>query len=165
MILELSPGLQIPLIFKAFGQLIQLNLRRNDKIVSSQFQVWKHNAKGVTEELSQLNAPDLRYYLHKDHMASAAISFNRQRGLVLFLEKNLSCEKSSLYSLLFPFSRFYMKTCNMHLQCVTRNAFYKRNNYLLEVAWPGLFGERYTGDHTAAKRLCTVILAAGRPLR
>ncbi|KMQ86864.1 a disintegrin and metalloproteinase with thrombospondin motifs 2-like protein [Lasius niger] len=73
--------MQIPLTFEVFGQLIQLSLRRNDKIVSSEFQVWKHNARGVTEELSQLNAPDPCYYLHEDHIGSAAISFCQRHGL------------------------------------------------------------------------------------
>jgi hypothetical protein len=34
------------------------------------------------EELSQLNTPDLRYYVHKDHVGFAAISFNQKHGLV-----------------------------------------------------------------------------------
>ncbi|XP_011860405.1 PREDICTED: A disintegrin and metalloproteinase with thrombospondin motifs 2 [Vollenhovia emeryi] len=81
-------ALEIPLTFEAFGQLIQLNLRRNDNIVSPQFQVWKHNAKGITEELSQLSAPDPCHYLHKNHVGSAAISFCQEHGLhgLVFLE-------------------------------------------------------------------------------
>ncbi|XP_077269582.1 ADAMTS metallopeptidase stall [Temnothorax americanus] len=87
---------EIPLTFKAFGQLIQLNLRRNDNIASPQFQVWKHNAKGITEELSQLNAPDPCYYLHENRVGSAAISFC-QRGLhgLVFLE-NVTLEITPL---------------------------------------------------------------------
>ncbi|XP_029680560.1 A disintegrin and metalloproteinase with thrombospondin motifs adt-2 isoform X2 [Formica exsecta] len=90
-------ALEIPLTFKVFGQLIQLSLRRNDKIVSSDFQVWKHNARGVTEELSQLNAPDPCYYLHEDHIGSAAISFCQGHGLhgLVFLE-NVTLEITPL---------------------------------------------------------------------
>ncbi|XP_018405616.1 PREDICTED: A disintegrin and metalloproteinase with thrombospondin motifs 2 [Cyphomyrmex costatus] len=88
---------EIPLTFKVFGQLIQLNLRRNDNIVSPQFQVWKHNAKSITEELSQLNAPDPCYYLHKNHEGSAAISFCQEHGLhgLIFLE-NVTLEITPL---------------------------------------------------------------------
>ncbi|RLU15801.1 hypothetical protein DMN91_011557 [Ooceraea biroi] len=94
---DLNGAPEVPLIFKAFGQLIQLNLRRNDKIISPQFQVWKHNARGVTEELSQLSAPDLRYYLHEDHRGTAAINFNQERGLhgLVFLE-NVTLEIAPL---------------------------------------------------------------------
>ncbi|XP_011647364.1 A disintegrin and metalloproteinase with thrombospondin motifs adt-2 [Pogonomyrmex barbatus] len=88
---------EIPLTFKVFGQLIQLNLRRNDNIVSPQFQVWKHNIKGIKEELSQLSAPDLCYYLHKNHIGSAAISFCQEHGLhgLVFLE-NITLEITPL---------------------------------------------------------------------
>ncbi|XP_028045420.1 uncharacterized protein LOC114254100 [Monomorium pharaonis] len=84
---------KIPLTFKVFGQLIELNLRRNDNIVSSQFQVWKHNVNSSTEELSQLNIPDPCYYLHKSHIGSAAISFYQEHGLVSIFWRNLNRDR------------------------------------------------------------------------
>ncbi|XP_029161135.1 A disintegrin and metalloproteinase with thrombospondin motifs adt-2-like [Nylanderia fulva] len=88
---------EIPLTFEVFGQLIQLSLRRNDKIVSPEFQIWKHNTKGIIEELSQLNAPESCYYLHEDDIASAAISFCQEHGLhgLIFLE-NVTLEITPL---------------------------------------------------------------------
>jgi len=79
--------------------MVQLSLRRNDKIVSSEFQVWKHNARGVTEELSQLNAPAPCYYLHQDHIGSAAISYCQGHGLVSNISK-----KEKIYSFIHPLS-------------------------------------------------------------
>nr|XP_012214457.1 PREDICTED: A disintegrin and metalloproteinase with thrombospondin motifs 19-like isoform X2 [Linepithema humile] len=76
-----SGATKVPLTLKVFGKLIQLNLRRNDKIVASEFEIWKHNTKGVTEKLSQLNTPDPCYYLHKDQISSAAINFCHKNGL------------------------------------------------------------------------------------
>ncbi|XP_029172858.1 A disintegrin and metalloproteinase with thrombospondin motifs adt-2-like [Nylanderia fulva] len=88
---------EIPLTFEVFGQLIQLSLRRNDKIVSPEFQIWKHNTKGIIEELLQLNAPESCYYLHEDDIASAAISFCQEHGLhgLIFLE-NVTLEITPL---------------------------------------------------------------------
>ncbi|XP_014474312.1 PREDICTED: A disintegrin and metalloproteinase with thrombospondin motifs 14 [Dinoponera quadriceps] len=89
--------LQIPFTFKVFGQLIRLILRRNDKITASDFQIWKHNTKGVMEELSLLSAPDPCYYLHSDHVGSAAVSFCQERGMhgLIFLE-NMTLEITPL---------------------------------------------------------------------
>nr|XP_012234458.1 PREDICTED: uncharacterized protein LOC105679162 [Linepithema humile] len=79
---------KISLTLKAFGKQIQLNLRRNDKIVSSAFKAWKQNAKGITEELSQLNTSDFCYYFHDDHVNTAAINFCQGHGLkgIILLE-------------------------------------------------------------------------------
>ncbi|XP_067213579.1 A disintegrin and metalloproteinase with thrombospondin motifs adt-2-like isoform X2 [Linepithema humile] len=71
---------EIPLTLKVFGKHIQLNLRRNDQIVSSTFKVWKHDAKGIVEDALQLNASDSCYYLHKDHISIAAINFCQKHG-------------------------------------------------------------------------------------
>nr|XP_012230171.1 PREDICTED: A disintegrin and metalloproteinase with thrombospondin motifs 2-like isoform X2 [Linepithema humile] len=81
---------EIPLTLKVFGQLIQLNLRRNDRIVSPVFQVWKYNSKNVTEMLSQINALDTCFYFHEDHVNSAAINFCQEYGLegLVFLEND-----------------------------------------------------------------------------
>jgi len=67
---------------KVFGKLIQLNLRKNDQIVSSTFKIWKYNAKGITEKLSQLKASDSCFYQHEDHVSSAVINFCQEDGLV-----------------------------------------------------------------------------------
>nr|XP_012218082.1 PREDICTED: uncharacterized protein LOC105669606 isoform X1 [Linepithema humile] len=79
---------EIPLTLKVFGQLIQLNLRRNDRIVPPQFKVWKNNGKSDTEKLLQLNISDSCYYYHKDHISSAAINFCHEYGLegLVFVE-------------------------------------------------------------------------------
>ncbi|XP_012220682.1 A disintegrin and metalloproteinase with thrombospondin motifs adt-2-like isoform X1 [Linepithema humile] len=68
---------EIPLTLKIFGKQIQLNLRRN---VSCTCEVWKHDAKDITEELPRLNASDPCYYLHKDRISTAAINFCQGRG-------------------------------------------------------------------------------------
>ncbi|XP_067212643.1 A disintegrin and metalloproteinase with thrombospondin motifs 7-like isoform X1 [Linepithema humile] len=71
---------EIPLTLKVFGELIHLNLRQNDRIVSSEFEVWNNNAKSVTAKLLQLNVSDPCYYYHKDHISSAAINFCHEYG-------------------------------------------------------------------------------------
>ncbi|XP_067214568.1 A disintegrin and metalloproteinase with thrombospondin motifs 7-like isoform X2 [Linepithema humile] len=71
---------EIPLTLKILGKQIQLNLRRNDQIVSSKFKLWKYDARSITEKLSQLNASDPCYYLHKDHISTAAINFCQEHG-------------------------------------------------------------------------------------
>nr|XP_012230573.1 PREDICTED: uncharacterized protein LOC105676916 [Linepithema humile] len=43
---------EIPLTLKVFGKQIKLNLRRNDKNVSSTYKVWKHDAKDITKEFT-----------------------------------------------------------------------------------------------------------------
>nr|XP_012234457.1 PREDICTED: A disintegrin and metalloproteinase with thrombospondin motifs 17-like [Linepithema humile] len=72
---------KISLTLKAFGKQIQLNLRRNDKIVSSAFKAWKRNAKGIKEELSQLNTSNFCYYFHDNYVHTAAINFCQGHGL------------------------------------------------------------------------------------
>ncbi|XP_067208708.1 A disintegrin and metalloproteinase with thrombospondin motifs 2-like [Linepithema humile] len=81
---------KIPLTLKVFGKLIELNLRRNDRTVLSAFEVWKYNAKGVTENLSQLKASNSCFYLHEDHVSFAAINFCRGNGLegIIFMEND-----------------------------------------------------------------------------
>ncbi|XP_012216368.1 A disintegrin and metalloproteinase with thrombospondin motifs adt-2-like isoform X2 [Linepithema humile] len=72
---------EIPLTLKIFEKQIQLNLRRNDQIVSSKFKVWKHDAKSITEELiPQLYASDPCHYFHNDHISTAAINFCQEYG-------------------------------------------------------------------------------------
>lgn len=102
--------------------MIQLSLRRNDKIVSSDFQVWKHNARGVTEELSQLNALDPCYYLHEDHIGSAAISFCQGHGLVGGISKNkkkVLFLYSSFLFLYFFFWSFRVCIWNIKDECIS----------------------------------------------
>ncbi|XP_012224544.2 A disintegrin and metalloproteinase with thrombospondin motifs adt-2-like isoform X1 [Linepithema humile] len=75
---------EIPLTLKVFGKLIQLNLRKNDKFVSSMFEKWKYNAKSITK-ISQLKALDSCFYIHEDHVSSAAINFCHENGLKGFI--------------------------------------------------------------------------------
>ncbi|XP_012221054.1 A disintegrin and metalloproteinase with thrombospondin motifs adt-2-like isoform X2 [Linepithema humile] len=77
--LNLRSTEKIPLTFKVFGKQIQLNLRRDDQIVST-FHVWKHDATGITKKLSELNASDPCYYFHIDHISTAAINFCQEHG-------------------------------------------------------------------------------------
>ncbi|XP_067213581.1 A disintegrin and metalloproteinase with thrombospondin motifs adt-2-like isoform X2 [Linepithema humile] len=70
----------IPLTLKVFGTQIQLNLRRNDQIVSPLFNVWKHDAKGITKKLSQSNASSPCYYFHEDNITISAIKFRQKSG-------------------------------------------------------------------------------------
>ncbi|KAG7203022.1 hypothetical protein KM043_010147 [Ampulex compressa] len=81
-------SVEVPLTFKVFGQLIELTLRRNDKIVAPNFQVWKHSTEGTTEKLVYLSRPEPCHYLHQNRASSAAISLCRERGLhgLVFLE-------------------------------------------------------------------------------
>ncbi|XP_067203575.1 A disintegrin and metalloproteinase with thrombospondin motifs 4-like isoform X2 [Linepithema humile] len=80
---------EISLTLKAFGQLIQLNLRRNDLIVSPTFPVWKYNAK-ITKQFLQLNVSNPCYYYHEDDVSSATINFCDEHGLegLLFLKND-----------------------------------------------------------------------------
>ncbi|XP_067204166.1 A disintegrin and metalloproteinase with thrombospondin motifs adt-2-like isoform X2 [Linepithema humile] len=72
---------EIPLTLKIFGKQIQLNLHRDDQIISSKSKVWKHDAKSITKELiPQLYASDPCYYFHEDHISTAAINFCQQYG-------------------------------------------------------------------------------------
>nr|XP_012229702.1 PREDICTED: A disintegrin and metalloproteinase with thrombospondin motifs 16-like isoform X1 [Linepithema humile]XP_012229703.1 PREDICTED: A disintegrin and metalloproteinase with thrombospondin motifs 16-like isoform X1 [Linepithema humile] len=71
---------EIPLTLNVFGKEIQLKLRRNEQIVSSMFKVWKHDTINITEKLLQINASDPCYYLHKDHISTAAINFCQEHG-------------------------------------------------------------------------------------
>ncbi|XP_067204169.1 A disintegrin and metalloproteinase with thrombospondin motifs adt-2-like [Linepithema humile] len=76
-----SSAKEIPLTLKIFGKVIQLNLRRNERIVSSKFEAWKRDAKNITEELiPQLYTSDSCYYFHKNHISTAAINFCQQHG-------------------------------------------------------------------------------------
>nr|XP_012233686.1 PREDICTED: uncharacterized protein LOC105678717 [Linepithema humile] len=72
---------KIPIALKVFGRLIQLNLRRNDRIVSPAFGIWKYNANRVTEKLLELNLSNPCYYYHEDHISYAAINFCHEDGL------------------------------------------------------------------------------------
>ncbi|XP_012221169.1 A disintegrin and metalloproteinase with thrombospondin motifs adt-2-like isoform X2 [Linepithema humile] len=70
----------IQLTLKVFGTQIQLNLHRSNQTVSSTFEVWKYGAKSITEGLSQLNASNACYYLHKDHISTAIMNFCQEFG-------------------------------------------------------------------------------------
>ncbi|XP_067204167.1 A disintegrin and metalloproteinase with thrombospondin motifs adt-2-like isoform X4 [Linepithema humile] len=72
---------EIPLTLKIFGKQVQLNLCRNNQIVSSKFKAWKRDAKSITDELiPQLYASDPCHYFHKDHISTAAINFCQEHG-------------------------------------------------------------------------------------
>ncbi|XP_067210762.1 zinc metalloproteinase/disintegrin-like [Linepithema humile] len=83
-------AIKIPITLKVFGRLIQLNLRRSDRIVSPAFKEWKYNAKGVTEKLFKLNVSSHCFYYHEDHISSAVINFCHEHGLegFVFVENN-----------------------------------------------------------------------------
>lgn len=74
--------LQVPLSFKAFDLSVELTLRRNDKIVAPQFQVWKRYEGDEAEELPELSKPAACYYLHRNDVSSAAISLCKEREVV-----------------------------------------------------------------------------------
>nr|XP_012224547.1 PREDICTED: disintegrin and metalloproteinase domain-containing protein 28-like [Linepithema humile] len=95
---------EIPLTLKVFGKLIQLNLRKNDKIVSPTFEEWKYNTKSI-KKMSQLKALDSCFYIHEDHVSSAAINFCHENGLegLIFVE-NDTLEIRPLRSELAPLS-------------------------------------------------------------
>lgn len=119
-----------------------MNLRRNNKIISSEFQVWKHNARGVTEELSQLNAPTPCYYLHQDHIGSAAISFCQGHGLVSDVSKKGKKNFIPLFILSISIS-FSVRFVYIE---------YKKQISLFEsIARTCLPEERYVGDHAVTK--------------
>ncbi|XP_067213566.1 A disintegrin and metalloproteinase with thrombospondin motifs adt-1-like isoform X2 [Linepithema humile] len=77
--LNLRSTEKISLTLKVFGKQIQLNLRKNDQIVSK-FKVWKYDATDITKELSELNASDSCYFIHKDQISTAAINFCQEHG-------------------------------------------------------------------------------------
>nr|XP_012230667.1 PREDICTED: uncharacterized protein LOC105676986 [Linepithema humile] len=78
---------EISLTLKVFGQLIQLNLHKNDRIVLSEYEVWKYHLK---DKLSQLKASDSCLYIHRDHVSSAIINFCDEYGLegLVFLKND-----------------------------------------------------------------------------
>ncbi|XP_012229255.2 A disintegrin and metalloproteinase with thrombospondin motifs adt-2-like isoform X1 [Linepithema humile] len=82
---------EIPLTLKVFGKLMQLNLRRNDQIMLPAFEARKYNAKIITEKLSQLKASDPCFFLHENHVSSAAINFCQEHGLkgLIFVENDI----------------------------------------------------------------------------
>nr|XP_012216560.1 PREDICTED: A disintegrin and metalloproteinase with thrombospondin motifs 7-like [Linepithema humile] len=83
----------LTLTLKVFGNLIQLNLRRNDQTVLSAFELWKYNAKDVTEKLSQYKASNSCFYFHENHDSFAAVSFCQKNGLEGFIfVKNVTLE-------------------------------------------------------------------------
>lgn len=80
-------NLQVPLSFKAFDRSVELMLRRNDKIIAPEFQVWKHYGEDNVEELPELSKPTPCHYLHRNDFGSAAVSLCRQRGVVSIMLK------------------------------------------------------------------------------
>ena len=69
------------LTFKVFGKLVQLNMRRNDEIISPVFEEWKNNVNGVTEKSSKVKVSNSCFYLYEDYF-SAAINICQEYGLV-----------------------------------------------------------------------------------
>nr|XP_003707422.2 PREDICTED: A disintegrin and metalloproteinase with thrombospondin motifs 2 [Megachile rotundata] len=88
---------EVPLSFKAFDQTVDLMLRKNDKIVAPQFQVWKHSDEDTVQELPELSNPVSCHYLHRDDFSSAAISLCKRSGVhgLVFLE-NVTLEITPL---------------------------------------------------------------------
>ncbi|KAI4481421.1 hypothetical protein M0804_009541 [Polistes exclamans] len=82
--------IEVPLVFNVFGQLIELTLHRNTKIVAPKFQVWSYNEENILQELTHLNEPTPCHYLHMDSVSSAAISLCQERGIygLIFLENS-----------------------------------------------------------------------------
>ena len=66
---------------------MQLNLRRNDQVLSSVFEMWK-NERNVTEMLSKLKTSDFCLYLHDDYVITAAIDICQEDGLVSIVSYN-----------------------------------------------------------------------------
>ncbi|XP_015597845.1 A disintegrin and metalloproteinase with thrombospondin motifs adt-1 [Cephus cinctus] len=88
---------EVPLRFRVFGQTIELNLRKNDKLLAPSFKVWRHNSEDILEEAPELNRPAACHYLHRNHYSSAAISLCRRRAVhgFVFLE-NVTLEITPL---------------------------------------------------------------------
>ncbi|KAI4500889.1 hypothetical protein M0802_004100 [Mischocyttarus mexicanus] len=82
--------IEVPLAFNVFGQLIELKLHRNTKIVAPKFQVWRYDEENILQELKNLNEPTPCHYLHMDNVSSAAISLCQERGIhgLIFLENS-----------------------------------------------------------------------------
>nr|XP_012214597.1 PREDICTED: uncharacterized protein LOC105667393 [Linepithema humile] len=78
---EPTGAIEIPLTLKVFGKFIQLNLHRNDEVVSSALKVEENYAKDVAEKLWKLKASDICIYFHEGHVSSAAINFCQEHGL------------------------------------------------------------------------------------
>ncbi|XP_054010643.1 A disintegrin and metalloproteinase with thrombospondin motifs adt-2 [Hylaeus anthracinus] len=74
-------NVEVSLSFKAFDRSVELTLRRNDNIVASQFQVWKHINEDNVEELPELGKPAPCHYLHTNELSSAAISLCKEGGM------------------------------------------------------------------------------------
>ncbi|XP_012232663.2 A disintegrin and metalloproteinase with thrombospondin motifs adt-2-like isoform X1 [Linepithema humile] len=79
---------EILLTLKVFGKLIQLNMRKNEQIISPAFKVWKYNS--VIKKLSELKTSNPCYYNHEDHVSSAIINFCDKHGLegLVFLKND-----------------------------------------------------------------------------
>ncbi|XP_033324352.2 ADAMTS metallopeptidase stall [Megalopta genalis] len=88
---------EVPLSFKAFDRSVNLRLRRNDRIVTPNFRVWKHNEDDDLEELQDLREPSSCHYLHRNDYSSAAISLCKERGMhgLVFLD-NITFEITPL---------------------------------------------------------------------
>ncbi|XP_051167206.1 A disintegrin and metalloproteinase with thrombospondin motifs adt-2-like isoform X2 [Leptopilina boulardi] len=85
--------LEIPLSFEVFDRKIDLLLKRNDKLLSSNFQVWRQTNKDFREEIQELNSPESCHYLIEDDNKSAAINFCEDRKMtgIIFLD-NMALE-------------------------------------------------------------------------
>lgn len=65
---------------QAFGNHLHLNLTKNDKLLSPEFQVWRYDKSGRGKRVNELDNPSTQFYLHKDQGASAAISHDMRKG-------------------------------------------------------------------------------------
>jgi len=67
----------------------------------SSFKVWKHYAKSITKNQSQLNASEPCYYFHKDHISIAVVNFSHKHGWVSDTVLNTNHLKSFFLNVIF----------------------------------------------------------------
>ncbi|XP_043479989.1 A disintegrin and metalloproteinase with thrombospondin motifs adt-2-like [Leptopilina heterotoma] len=84
---------QVPLSFQVFDQKLDLLLRRNDKLLSPNFQVWRQTNSDFREQVPELNSPVSCHYLYRDDNKSASISFCEDRKMqgIIFMD-NMALE-------------------------------------------------------------------------
>ncbi|XP_048510631.1 A disintegrin and metalloproteinase with thrombospondin motifs adt-2-like isoform X2 [Athalia rosae] len=89
---------QIPMSFTVFGQKVELRLRKNDKLLIPDFQVWRHGKDEILKEVPELSRPASCHYLYQDDLVSAAISACHPRSVhgLIFLD-NVTLEITPLH--------------------------------------------------------------------